>query len=530
MEALIATRFSDAKQIGGTSTATQLEVCERYCRDNGFKVIGYHKVEAESAKSSNVARIAELLAFCRKYQSKAKILIVYKVDRFARDVGQHYYLKTELVKIGISLRSATEPIDDTPQGELMETILAGFAQFDNSVKKERVKLAMWARVSQGLWPWIPPLGYKPNRILGTKLTPHVLDDACFGIVKDMFNRYSTGLITMQELARELNKRKVKNYKGRVIKFSKQSIKYLLNNKYYIGLLTDKDGKTVAGKHTALIETSLYRKCQDIQLNLSNHTNQKRLYNNPDFPLRRFVVCGVCGKPLTACWAKSGRYPYYYCLNKVCSRSSKSIKKSDFEQWFVEYLKKVKPTEKTITRFKDRFMKRYILREQEIKGDYLRKLDEIQEMQKQLDWIVESGSKGNLPANIVKEKSTNLDGNITLAKLELAETYLEELDINALLTYAETFIRTLDFFWFDAQPYLKIMIQRSIFPKGVSFENNVFSNSRISPVFEIIEELGTEKDVNVTISIPDPNQLLNNLIDLFVAFGSEANQPAHIPLS
>ena len=60
MKGIIATRFSSARQIGGTSTETQLEVCEDYCRREGIEVIGYHKVEAESAKSSNVARIAEL--------------------------------------------------------------------------------------------------------------------------------------------------------------------------------------------------------------------------------------------------------------------------------------------------------------------------------------------------------------------------------------------------------------------------------------------------------------------------------------
>jgi site-specific DNA recombinase len=504
MKALIATRFSDAKQIGGTSTATQLQVCDGYCKNNDFKVIAYHKVEAESAKSSNVARIAELLDFCRKHQGKANVLVVYKVDRFARDVGQHYYLKTELIKMGISLRSATEPIDDTPQGELMETILAGFAQFDNSVKRERVKLAMWARVTQGLWPWNPTIGYKPNKIAGVKLTPHIFDDICSEAIKEIFMRYSSGIVSLHELARDFGKRKIKNYKGRVIKFPKTSIQQILNNRYYIGLLTDKEGNTVKGLHLPLIDASLFQKCQEVQLKLSNHATRQRFYENPDFPLRRFVMCSGCGKPFTACWAKSGRYPYYYCINKGCPMFSKMIKKVDLENGFMDYLKKVKPTQEFVTRFESRFVKRYSEREQEIKGDYMRQTEEIVELQKQLEWVVTNGRKGILPENVVKEQVRELDGRITIAKMQLSETHSEELDITALLAYAETFIRTLEISWFDAPPATKLRLQRAIFPEGVVYQYPSFSNSKISPVFELINSLGSKCHTNVSLEGFEPS--------------------------
>ena len=497
MKGIIATRFSDPKQIGGTSTDTQVDVCDRYCRESGIEIIGYHKVEAESAKSSNVARIAELLDFCRKYEGRAKVLVVFKIDRFARDVSQHYYLKTELLKVGISLRSATEPIDDTPQGELMETILAGFAQFDNSVKRERVKLAMWKRVEQGLWPWNPPTGYKPNRIEGIKLTPHVFDETCSDVIKGIFTKFSTGVVTYSDIAKDLRKRRIKNHRGKVIKFSKQMICWVLNNPYYVGLIKNQEEKLVKGLHEPLIEVSLFEKCKDIQDGVSRHNTRQRVYNNPDFPLRRFAICGECGKPMTACWAKSGTHPYYYCINKSCFRYSKMIKKTDFENLFMEYLKIVKPKEKTIKRFETRFIKRYKERETEIKGDYVRQLNDTSELQKELDWVVDSGRKGILPEHIVKDKVNDLDQKITLAKLQLTEIHTEELNVNALLAYAESFIRTLENSWFDARPNIKLRLQRAIFPEGVTYKENVFSNSRISPAFEIISTFGAENVKDVT---------------------------------
>jgi len=153
MDALIATRFSDAKQVGNTSTSVQLAACKTYCERMEYKVVGTKSWEAESAGASNVKRIAELLEFCKTYSGKAQILMVFKLDRFMRDSGSHFYLKNELLKMGISLRSATgTAVDDTPTGKLLEAVLAGIAEFDNSIKKERVTLAMERLLEQGIWP------------------------------------------------------------------------------------------------------------------------------------------------------------------------------------------------------------------------------------------------------------------------------------------------------------------------------------------------------------------------------------------
>jgi site-specific DNA recombinase len=56
----------------------------------------------------------------------------------------------------------------------------------------------------------------------------------------------------------------------------------------------------------------------------------RLRSHPDFPLRRFVKCGCCDKPLTGSWSKgrSARYAYYFCPNSRCR--GVSVSKADLE--------------------------------------------------------------------------------------------------------------------------------------------------------------------------------------------------------
>jgi len=56
-------------------------------------------------------------------------VIVWKIDRFSRDKYDSVYYKNILKKNGVSVISATEPIDDSPEGQLMESIFEGFSAY-----------------------------------------------------------------------------------------------------------------------------------------------------------------------------------------------------------------------------------------------------------------------------------------------------------------------------------------------------------------------------------------------------------------
>jgi DNA invertase Pin-like site-specific DNA recombinase len=97
---------------------------------------------------------------------------VYNITRFAREKYDHFALRALLKSLGISLRSATEPIDDTLTGRPMEGVLAAFAQFDNDVRSDRTRGGMRAALEQGRWTFVPPLGYlNAPRWSGASLTP-----------------------------------------------------------------------------------------------------------------------------------------------------------------------------------------------------------------------------------------------------------------------------------------------------------------------------------------------------------------------
>lgn len=436
-------RISSDRQIDNTSLSSQEEICRRYCETQGFEVVDINRNESVSANNVSSVRIEELLNYCKRRQGRFDVLVVYKFDRFARGVEQHYWLKGQLSKIGVHIRSATENVDSTPTGKLMEGILASFNEFDNELRKERIKLGLSKRTDEGLWAFAVPDGYIRDRNLEGKLEICRIDENCAGEIKKIFQLYSSGAYTVQSLSQEFRNKHVKNRKGKVIRFGKQSIYKILNTLFYTGYMKNSEGRIIQGKHPALIDMSLFTKCQEILNQKTNNTRKQRQHFNPDFPLRKFTVCGACLKPITACWAKgrNGKVPYYYCLSKTCSYGYKTIKKSDLESHFYDYLKTVKPTEPFVKLFKEVFIKKYEIEEQSLRGDYVKKCDLVKQLEEKRSWLLEKGQKGVLSDDVLQRELNQIKNEMALLMIDMNDNGNKQLDIDALLTYATNFIQT-----------------------------------------------------------------------------------------
>ena len=153
--AVIYVRVSTKEQTENLSLPTQLRACEEYCRRRqGYEVLDRFHEEGESAKSTDRSQLQNLLTYCRLNKGRVHFVVVFNLTRFARDKYDHFALRSHLQSLGISLRSATEPIDDTSTGKLMEGVHAAFAQFDNDVRSDRTRARMKGRLkSVSVGPW-----------------------------------------------------------------------------------------------------------------------------------------------------------------------------------------------------------------------------------------------------------------------------------------------------------------------------------------------------------------------------------------
>ena len=91
---------------------------------------------------------------------------------------------------------------------------------------------------------------------------------------------------------------------------------------------------------------------------------------------------------------------------------------------------------------------------------------IEKLEAEKTVVAEKNLKGVFDDDMAKELLSKNKQNINLARFELTEMYGEELDIQALLAYANQFIRTLENAWYSAQINGKVRLQKWIFPEGV----------------------------------------------------------------
>src|SRR5262245_33658201 len=297
--AVIYCRVSTKDQTKNLSLPTQEKACRDYCIREGYEVVAVFVEEGESAKTADRTKLKELLVFCNEKKNRVDVLVVNSVSRFSRDQFAHYTVRSILSKRGITLRSATEPIDDSPTGKLVEGILSTIAQFENDDKAERTKRGMKAALERGTWPFRPSLGYlKAQQADGRSRIVH--DPKVAPFIREAFELFATRRYERIEVLRIVSAAGLRNKKGKEL--SPQSFANLLRNQFYAGKPVVKGWQIDAkGAFEPIVSEETFTLVQSILLG-RKPTTLKRRRTHPDFPLRHFVKCGECQRPLTASYS------------------------------------------------------------------------------------------------------------------------------------------------------------------------------------------------------------------------------------
>lgn len=157
MNCVIYARYSSDRQ-KCESISQQVDVCRGYANDHGIEVVGIYADAAQSGTSDDRADFQRMIADAR--DGSWSCVLVYKLDRFARDRYASAVYKHRLKKYGVSVVSATESIPDTPEGVLLEAVLEGTAEFYSRQLSQNVVRGMEDNARRCMVNGIPPYGYK----------------------------------------------------------------------------------------------------------------------------------------------------------------------------------------------------------------------------------------------------------------------------------------------------------------------------------------------------------------------------------
>jgi site-specific DNA recombinase len=147
--AAIYIRVSSEQQEKGLSLETQLEQCIAYCHEHGYIVDEqyiYREVMTGVVYRER-PRLTELRAAAKKHLFQ--IVVVFELDRFARDPIHQAIVKDELEYYDVKLECVKRQIDDSPEGQLVQYAQGFVARMEYEKIKERTQRGRRARVEKG---------------------------------------------------------------------------------------------------------------------------------------------------------------------------------------------------------------------------------------------------------------------------------------------------------------------------------------------------------------------------------------------
>ena len=503
--AVIYCRVSSDEQVNNLSLPAQERICRDYCQKNDWDVVVVYVEKGESAKTADRPEFQKMLGFCRQKKNAIDFLVVHSLSRFSRNTEDHVIVAAMLRKLGVKLRSATEPIDDSHIGRFMETVLAGFAELDNRMKAERTVTGLKTAVNIGRWPFLAPLGYLNSTDAAG--TPIIIIDLERGpLIRAAFEQFATGLYTQKQVLADIRSRGLRTRKNKTL--ASQTFESILRNPFYAGwVVVGKWGERKKSNFEPLVDQETFDKVQAILAGRRRTITSFRR-NRPDFPLRGFAKCGKCGAPMTAGWStgRTKRYPYYHCA-KHCR--GMNVRGEELERQFMAELTKFEMKKELVVLFMkivgDAWHEKQA-HARDLVAAHQRRIASLEERrQRLLDAFIYQQA---ITQEIYQEQSTKLEAEIAAARIEAATIPSDDVDIAAVLKFAEQMVLNATQFWRESPLDQKQRFQRVLFPAGITVDENGMVGTNVTcPIFNILEAIGTDESKVVHLIVSSWNQLV-----------------------
>ncbi|MDL2220832.1 recombinase family protein, partial [Eubacteriales bacterium OttesenSCG-928-N14] len=308
----------------------QLRDCKAFAEKNGITIFGTYIDRALSAKTDNRPQFQKMIKDSGKHLFD--VVLVWKLDRFARnryDSAQH---KNTLKKNGVKVISATEQIAEDSTGILIESILEGYAEYYSVELAEKVKRgqrenALKAKYNGGGLP----IGYVRNSEQRYEIDPIVAP-----VVLEAFKKYSKGEL-IKDIRDWMNGQGIRTKYGNPLNIN--AVTRMLKNRrymgeYYYGGITHEDAIP------AIVDKKLFERVQ-VRME-KNKRAPARHKAEDDYLLTTKLRCGYCGAFMVgeSGRSKTGKVHHYYkCVSDKKGRGCKKkpVRKAWIEDLVIEQL-------------------------------------------------------------------------------------------------------------------------------------------------------------------------------------------------
>jgi len=326
--AVIYARYSPGPEQTESSIEGQLKECYDFAQRNDYNVREKYIDRSLTGKNDNRPDFQRMIADSNKKQFQ--YILVYQLDRFARNRYDSAKYKHILKKNGVRVISARENISDDASGIIVESVLEGMAEYYSVELSQKIKRGMDLNGEKCLSTGGNiALGYKTEPIDPTDENSKkrfVIDENTAPLVRRIFQMYADGK-TVAQITEQLNAEGYKTSRG--VQFNKNSLRKMLQNKRYIGTYTYK-GSEKSDKMPRIIEDDLFERVQEIMG--KNRKAPARARAKIEYLLTTKLFCGHCEAMMTG-FSGTGKnnnvYRYYVCNKAKKKQCKKKIVAKDY---------------------------------------------------------------------------------------------------------------------------------------------------------------------------------------------------------
>lgn len=184
------------------SVETQISLCRSRCEGSEVSVYIDRGFSGKNLRRPGYIQMTadiEAGKICR--------VIVYRLDRLSRSVGDFSRMWEIFERHGVSFSSISEQFDtSTPIGKAMVYIIMTFAQLERETIAERVSDNYYSRIRTGAWPGgKAPFGFRNTRLLSEgHSVPSLAADEHARTVRKIFSEYADSGRSLASIVRELS--------------------------------------------------------------------------------------------------------------------------------------------------------------------------------------------------------------------------------------------------------------------------------------------------------------------------------------
>ncbi len=463
---------TDEQADKGFSLRDQEQKLLNYCSINNLNVISIFR-EDHSAKTFNRPEFKKLIGFLKKNKSKVDGLLFTKWDRFSRNTTESYNKIKDLNELGVIVNAIEQPLDlSIPEQGLMLAVYLSMPEVENHRRSLNIIAGMRRAMKEGRYVVSPPKGYSMGRDDQNK--PILVPNGDAKFITEGFNLLSKGLHSQKEVLDKL--------KAKGLKTSKAAFGRIVRNPLYKGYVhikafQDEPEQTMKGIHEPLISEFIFDKVQGFINNKSKQFRVTHKTVNTKFPLKGFVLCPNCLKPLKASTSK-GRtqyYSYYHCY-KPCNTRHKA---EYVELWMNSFLSGIslnKNAQKLLTKMIENRFK------EQTKSKNLspKHYQEIESLQKKLVRLQDLYLDGDFNSEEYQNAKRRLHKRLDELK-QIERAFNKSKDVLSIYKNGLKKLESFDKHFTNSDIDNKRQLLGSIFPEKFQFENNEVRTEDINPL-------------------------------------------------